>query len=1117
MSRVLRSLRNTVLGIVVVTLVGWVGVSFWAQEQAGDGMGVTDMMPMVAEIALGMLRCSVFECKAEAAEGMTVSVWASDEVTGSTPVAIEADEYGRLYVAEGDRVFGGAEDNRRHDDRWLLDDLASRSVDDRRAYYQKYLDDGTIEAGQYTARSDYLAVYEDTDADGTADTRRVIAEFNDAMDGIAAGVLAENGSVWMTEIPGVYRFDDSDGDGVADAKATLSTGYGVKTSLQGHDLHGLVWGPDGKLYYSMGDRGYHITLPDGRVLKDVMGAGRGAIFRMNPDGSELEIFATGVRNPQELAFDDYGNLFTGDNNGDGGDLARIVYLVEGGETGWAMPYQTLVDDYIRGPWVAEKLWETHHETQPAWVVPPVAHLTSGPSGFAHYPGLGLPERYRGHFFLCDYRYQASVSSVWSFGLEPKGAGFAMVDAHTFLENVIPTDVDFSWDGRVLVSHFSQFGGGQRILSVRNDEAGADPRVAETTALAQEGMTGRGVAELSALLGHADQRIRLRAQRELAGRGSAEPFIAVLAEADAALLKRIHAVWGLGQLGAAALHAAGWEDLSWVDGADPELRAQVARIAGDAGADWLAADLIRWLEDESPRVQFFAAQALGALREKTAVAPLYAVAARNADADPWLRHAVVYALQRIADLDATLARTRDPSRSVRLVALLALRRAQHPAIAGFLTDEDPLLVVEAARAIYDIPISGAMSALAALAGTPLPFEGDDPQTSQALHRRVIGAARTLGTEEAALGLAAHAADEANPRSMRELALAMLGEFTAPGARDLAMGWYRPLAPRPASVVHAALDVHGKALVEGDLGGAALEVASAYGRVPLDDAQLAMIVVDATAQSSRRSAALGALASREGVGLDAAIGSAVSSDDPDLRATAREIWVSRSQADALRSVQAIPEDAPLRERQRALGLTFPQLDGDVIAYLAALVARVENGTIDPGLELDVREAAERTGDPVLIERVAALAQESDLVASRRYALAGGDAEAGQRIFEGNGDCMRCHGGGGHGAGAGPELVGISERGAGYILESVLSPQAEIADGFATMGVTKHDGTILTGTVLGDGAELVLEIAGVPVRIPTEEIADRSAAVSGMPPMGLSLTPRDLRDLVAYVSTL
>src|SRR5262249_19432276 len=111
------------------------------------------------------------------------------------------------------------------------------------------------------------------------------------------------------------------------------------------------------------------------------------------DGSELEVYAVGLRNPQELAFDDYGRLFTGDNNSDGGDQARWVYLVEGGDSGWRIGYQFGTSMGPRGPFMAEDIWKPQWEGQPAYILPPITNIAAGPSGLAYYPGLGLPERY----------------------------------------------------------------------------------------------------------------------------------------------------------------------------------------------------------------------------------------------------------------------------------------------------------------------------------------------------------------------------------------------------------------------------------------------------------------------------------------------------------------------------------------------------------------------------------------------------------------------------------------------------------------------------------------------------------------------------------------------------
>jgi putative heme-binding domain-containing protein len=147
------------------------------------------------------------------------------------------------------------------------------------------------------------------------------------------------------------------------------------------------------------------------------------------------------------------------------------------------------------------------------------------------------------------------------------------------------------------------------------------------------------------------------------------------------------------------------------------------------------------------------------------------------------------------------------------------------------------------------------------------------------------------------------------------------------------------------------------------------------------------------------------------------------------------------------------------------------------------------------------------------------QGDLFAARRYALAGGDAGRGRLVFQGQGDCQRCHGSEGHGAGVGPELGGIGRRrDAAYVLRSVLEPSAEIAEGFATVSITKRDGSVVSGNLVSDSdGVLVLDAGGSELRIPVAEIEERVGPVSAMPPAGLALSPAELRDLVAYVATL
>ena len=302
-------------------------------------------------------------------------------------------------------------------------------------------------------------------------------------------------------------------------RTLLHEGYGVHVGFLGHDLHGLRFGPDGKLYFSIGDRGFNVTTREGRALAV---PDTGSVLRCNPDGTELEVFATGLRNPQELAFDEFGNLFTGDNNSDSGDRARWVYVVEGGDSGWRIGYQFIATPISRGPWNEEKLWYPAFAGQAAYIVPPIANLADGPSGLTYDPGVSLlpgsvPEP------LLPGRFPRRQRPERDSQLRAQAQGGIVRAGRSPAIRLVGAG-----DRRRLRSRrsalFLRLGRG-----VGQAEQGADlPRARPVAARRptsgrsrrcwpREWSDGR-IDELAGLLAHPDMRVRQEAQFELASRG-----------------------------------------------------------------------------------------------------------------------------------------------------------------------------------------------------------------------------------------------------------------------------------------------------------------------------------------------------------------------------------------------------------------------------------------------------------------------------------------------------------------------------------------------------------------------------------------------------------------------
>jgi quinoprotein glucose dehydrogenase len=1063
--------------------------------------------PASGEAALALKRIRV-------PKGLRVDLFAAEPLLAN-PVCFCIDEHNRFYVAETFRLNAGVTDDREHM-YWLDDDLASRTVADRVALYRKHLKD---KFDTYAVEHDRVRLIEDTDGDGKADRATVFADgFHSAETGLGAGLLARRGGVWFTCIPDLWLLRDTKGTGHADVRKALHTGYGVHVGFIGHDLHGLRMGPDGKLYFSIGDRGFNVRT-DGRTLAH---PDTGAVFRCNPDGSELEVVATGLRNPQELAFDEHGNLFTGDNNADHGDAARLVYVVDGGDSGWQMGYQYMTAPTDLGPWNTEKIWDTQDHNRAAYIVPPIAHVASGPAGLAYYPGLGLPERYRGHFFLVDFRGSSGTSGIRSFAVKPKGASFEMVDQHECIWSVLATDVDFGMDCALYftdwVEGWDKTGKG-RIYKVSDPAAAKDPVVQSVRKLMAEGMTQRPVAELARLLAHPDMRVRQEAQFALAEKGQEVlPPLTEVARSGKQPLARLHAVWGLGQIGRHE-PAAYQPLLELTADRDAEVRAQAAKVLGDGRVAAAYDRLLPLLHDAEPRVRFFAALGLGKLKRPEACPAVEEMLRANNDRDAYLRHAGVMALTWIDDEGALARAAADGSAAVRMAALLAWRRLAKPEVAGFLNDPDPRLVLEAARAINDVPIPEVVPQLAALS--------ERTGLAEPVLYRVFNARFRLGRPEDARALAACAARADVPGALRAEALAELGEWDRPSGRDRVVGLWRPLAPRPRAVAVEALRANLNGIFRGP-DQVRQEAAKLAGKFGLKEAGPLLLETMADKKRSvpARIEMLRALDALSDGGLSEALKLALADSDPRLRTEGRRVLARERPEEALPALQAALADGTLAERQGALAilgdLKLPAADHVLAEWLDRLLA----GKVAPEVQLDLLEAAAKRPAAEVKRRLAAYEAarpKGDPLAGYREALAGGSADAGREIFHHKAEvsCVRCHKLHGEGGDVGPDLTGIGARQKReYLLESIVAPNRQIAKGFETVVLALSNGQVVSGIVKQEDAREVwlMTAEGKLVTVKKDDIDERQTGKSAMPEDLIKLlTKAEVRDLVEFLARL
>ena len=238
-------------------------------------------------------------------------------------------------------------------------------------------------------------------------------------------------------------------------RETIAQGF---CGFHHHQVSGLSIGNDGLLYLTSGDDDNYVEGSDGSratVLRT------GAVFRCQPDGSKMETYSLGYRNPyRDLAHDDAFNWFHADNDNEDGSKfmgCRIMHVAEGTDFGWRLRYgaRCCRPDDARVS-VGGEL--------PGKVAPMIKTGRGSPAGLLIYNDTRIPEQYRGLLYYPDvYR-----KLVRAYKVAHEGSTFKITNELEFLKSddplFRPCQMVTGPDGAIYVCDWRTDSGGAGKLS-----------------------------------------------------------------------------------------------------------------------------------------------------------------------------------------------------------------------------------------------------------------------------------------------------------------------------------------------------------------------------------------------------------------------------------------------------------------------------------------------------------------------------------------------------------------------------------------------------------------------------------------------------------------------------
>lgn len=927
---------------------------------------------------------------------------------------------------------------------------------------------------------DRIQVLVDKTGDGQADEAITFYQGQDLIAplGIAVAVEKKGGGlrVYVCQSPDILVFEDRDGDLKADGPPRkLLSGFGGFD--HDHGVHGIVFGPDGKLYFTVGDAGVkNLQAADKKgpiwTTNDTT-CQKGTVWRCNTDGTQLELIAHNFRNNYEACVDSSGEIWLSDNDDDGNQQTRICFVMPGGNYGYGP----------RGR--GQSHW---HEEQPGVVHKVLRTGFGSPTGIAFYEGTLLGSRYTGALLHCD----AGTRELRAFFRKPRGAGYEL-DKEILLTSsdnwFRPSDVCVAPDGSVFVADWYDPGVGGHGMGdwTRGRIYRLTPQGHKGYAIPPIDLTAHdGVIKAVASPNIATRQLALTVLNTLQTPWHENQAVELIADARTSPILRARLMWSLARFRQVNRLAPYLNPKRW----PPEMQMLALRILRDAfhlDSDRLCVYSGQVLQSPSAAVHREAALSLAQsevtdssrhffyeLAKKYRGSDHFFLAALNiaCGTDPARRAAWLEEFPRqfpewnevVADLVWEL---RPKSMMPRMQELLAdgtLSASQKARIVDILATNDgpdagvvllKLLTSDAQGQIKDRALANLRA--------HLPVKWSSLAGSEVLRTSISQLLGSPQTQLLGLQLVAASGDQSAVKDVRRI----LQERSHP--LGLRLEAVRALGQVPGPVAVAALR---ECLADPALAAEAVRALAAHvGIAPKLNApgQTALTYIQEVLLASDTSPELKALAT------DALAGTRVGSD-----------WLLDLHQEQKLPSEVVPLAGKLLRNSPFQG----QRNRALILFPASL-------KLDPK-KLSPAELARRPA---------------------------GDVDKGRKIMQasltGQAQCLKCHMVRGVGGQVGPDLSMIGKKASREnLFESILQPSKAIADQYLQHRLVV-DGVPLVGLIIEESAQRIVlrDANGKDSLINPNDVEGRSVVkVSIMPDdIAASLTEEELIDLVAYLQTL